>query len=247
MSEQEKLQRYLEIADQVRFLANDIVNGISLKLRPENEALSFRDRVLLGLALKIYNCFESLVEDARQGRAAAVHHLKTLVETFIYFHWVGQDAGETRAKLVFAIAAHRKLVFFNKNPGYAEPAQYNTWEEGLREIIQGLEREWEEFKKRSLEQLAEESGQNLGQWYERVYRLACEPAHIADLLEHMPLPRRPISLGETQTALLWASIALDYSLHIICHLLKAASDAYELGLNEKIDRLQDRYNAVRAM
>lgn len=234
------------IAAEVRSLARDIVDAVARKLQAENRSLSFRDRVLVGLAVKMYNAFEALVEDARQGRAPAVHHLKTLVEAFIYFHWVGQDAGETRAKLVFALAAHRKLVFFNKNPGYAEAAQYNTWEAGLRETIQGLEQEWEEFKKRSLEQLAEQTGQSLGQWYERVYRLACEPAHIADLLEHMPLPRRPIHLGETPTALLWASIALDYSLHIMCHLLKAASDAYDLGFDEKIDKLQARYNAIRA-
>lgn len=247
MSERKKLQNYLEIADEVRLLASEIANGISLKLQTENQTLRLRDRVLIGLALKIYNCFASLVEDARQGRAEAVHHLKTLVETFIYFHWVGQDPGETRARLVFAMIAHRKIVFLNENPGYAEPAQYNAWEGGLREAIQDLEPEWEEFKKRSLEHLARETGENLGRWYERVYRLACEPAHIADLLEHMPLPRGPIRLGETPTALLWASIALDYGLHTICDLLKAASDAYELGFDEKIGRLQTRYKAIRAV
>lgn len=246
MSERGKLQRYVEIATEVRSLASDIVDAVARKLQAENPSLSFRDRVLVGLALKMYNAFEALVEDARQGRAAAVHHLKTLVETLIYFHWVGQGPGEARAKLVFAMAPYRKLVFFKENPGYAGDAEYEAWEAGLREITHGLEREWEEFRKHNLDRLAEQTGQDVAQWYDRVYRLACEPAHIADLLEHMPLREGPIRLGETQTGRLWASIGLDYGLCIILDLLRAASDGYQLGFDERIGEVQARYNAIRA-
>jgi len=66
-----------------------------------------------------------------------------MVETFIYFHWVGQDTKDTRARLVFAAGCHRKTVFFNENPGYARQADDETWGAGLRTLAAGLEGEWE--------------------------------------------------------------------------------------------------------
>lgn len=38
------------------------------------QALLLRDRVLIGLALKMYGSFECLMEEAKRGRSEAMHH-----------------------------------------------------------------------------------------------------------------------------------------------------------------------------
>ena len=242
-----KLRGYLELVDKVRPLAKHIADEVSKRLHAEPTKLSLRERVLIGLALKMYSSFECLVEDGRVNRSGAMHHLKTLMETFVYFHWVGQDTGDMRAKLVFAKGLHRKTVFFEKNIGYAEESTHRSWTQSFEEAIRGLETEWKGFKDRSLEKLAEETGQSLAQWYNRVYRLACEPAHITDLAEYMPLPGKPIHIGETPTSRLWADIALDYGLYIILDVLKNSSDLYELGLGDKIADLLSKHSETRML
>ena len=112
MAEPGALQHYLELAEEVRSLTSNIVNEVSPKFQVANQALPLRDRMLIGLALKMYGSLECLVKDAKTRRSEAMHHLKTMVETFIYFHWVGQDTKDTRARLVFAAGCHRKTVFF---------------------------------------------------------------------------------------------------------------------------------------
>jgi len=136
--------------------------------------------------------------------------------------------------------------FFNENPGHARQADDETWGAGLRTLAAGLEGEWEKFKKLNLEKLAYDVGRALGEWYSRVYRQACEPAHIGDLQEYMPLPREPIRLGQTPISVLRAHVALDYGLHIILALLKTISDLYRLELGEDVERLNARLAAIRS-
>ncbi len=247
MSSQEKLRCYLQLAREVRSIAEDISNEASQRLRAEYHTLNLRDRVLIGLAVKMYNSFEALVKDASRESSEAVHHLKTLIETFIYFHWVGQNTEETRAKLVFAHAAYRKLVFFNENPGYAGKEVYEEWEKAVDDTTRGLEPEWEKFKKRSLESLADDVDPNLASWYDRAYRLACQPAHISDLVEYMPRPNTPIQLGGTHISHLWANIALDFGLHVMFDLMKNVSDIYGLEFEERIATLGKNHSAVRVL
>ncbi len=247
MPAEKKLQHYLELAKQVRIMADHIANEASQRLRTQYGTLTLRDRVLIGLAVKMYNSFECLVKDARQERSEAMHHLKTLVETYILFHWVGHSTEETRAKLVFAKAFYRKLVFFEKNPGYTEQEVIDEWKGFFDESIRGLEPIWKEFKKRSLGSLASDVNPTLAGWYHRVYSLACEPAHVSDLQEYMPLPNKPIQLGWTQVSPLRADIALDYGLHVILDVLKNASVLYGFGLDDKIRVLQENHSAVRGI
>jgi hypothetical protein len=241
-----KLQDVLEIAHEAQCLAKDIVDRVSAKLQEEGLALPWRNRVLVGLALKMHSSFECLVEDAKRGRLEAMHHLKTLVETFIYFHWVAKDSGEKAARLVYAEGCRNKITFYEKNSRYVEQRLIDDWKEILADKTRGLEREWEEFKRPKVEQLAKCVGPSLADWYDRVYKLACEPAHIADLLEHMPETSGKISLDLPHTSHLQAYIALDYGLHIIFGLMKDASKEYNLGIEEKIGELEARLTTLRS-
>ena len=79
---------------------------------------------------------------------------------------------------------------------------------------------------------------NVDEYYRRVYKRACEPSHISDLLEYIPMPDGPITLKQPNTSKLQSIVAIDYALHITCSLLQDASDFYELGLDKKVSALK---------
>ena len=126
MSGKKKLQNYLKLAAEVCSLAEYFAKEISSQLQTRHQNLNHQERVLIGLALKMYHAFESLVEDAKRERAEAIHHLKTLVESFIYLYWVGEESGDNKkARIVLAKACNEKVKFFKNNQliflGYTNP------------------------------------------------------------------------------------------------------------------------------
>ena len=239
MSGQEQLHLSLEIAKEVCSLVERIVNEVSPRFQAEIGKISLRNRVLFGLGLKICRSFECLADDAARGRSEAMHHLKTVVETFVYFHWVGQKPEETRAKLVVANAYHQKIKFFEKS----DQAAHEAWKAMFHELTKDLTLEWTTFKNLTLKTLSYKVGQEIGGWYEKVYRRACEPAHIADLLDYMPVPEK---YGHPQTKIpsLRAYVALDYGLCVMFALLKAGSVGPEF--DKDIERLSARHTAIRS-
>lgn len=120
-----------------------------------------------------------------------------------------------------------------------------TWEETLRVSIQGIEAIWAKFKKKRIKTLSEEC--KLEAYYNRIYKLSCEPAHITDLIEYMPLHEKRLSLVENKTSKLWAYIALDYGLHVMCEVFQSVSDYYKLGLEGNILGLRDKVNLTRTL
>lgn len=93
----EKLKMYLDLANQARMLARRLAESAR-----QTTTADLRTRVLAGIALKAHSAFEGVVRDASVGSECAMHHLKTMVEVFIYYTWILNDEGETRARLVFA-------------------------------------------------------------------------------------------------------------------------------------------------
>lgn len=242
-----KLLRYLELADSIRKLVNQVTAEGSRLRKTDAEDLTVRNRVLIGLAIKAYNCFECLIQDATASHSEAFHHLKTLAETHIYFQWVGAKTDDNRAKLLHAEVCRCKIGFFDANPEL-DPDKKN------REILKGrlqvwtvgLEHEWKGFKNPRLRKLAQDTNADMVGWYNRVYKPACESAHISDLLEYMPPPRGSISVTPvTELAVLRALIALDYGLQIMWDLLRNLSDIYELGFYETISKFKATLDAIR--
>lgn len=231
----------MKLAAEVCSLAKYFVKEISSQLQTRHQKLNLQERVLIGLALKMYHAFECLVEDAKRERTGAMHHLKTLVESFIYFYWVGEKRGDNKkARIVRAKAYNEKVKFFKNNPDYPDQKSYlQDWESKFKELTKGIEDEWEKYKNKPIFELAEEA--KMESYYNRVYRLACESAHVTDLVEYMPSPPAfTITLDRPKTSISWSHVALYYGLHIMCDLLHECSEFYKLKLGQKISDLKTR-------
>lgn len=249
MVTENKLQRYLELANSVRGLVDQVAAAGSRMRQTDAQELDIRDRVLIGLAIKSYNCFECLIQDATALRSEAFHHLKTLAETHIYFQWVGVNTDDKRAKLLLAEVCRHKIGFYKANPEI-DPDREDR--ENLKGSLQGwtagLENEWKSFKESKLRKLAQDTNADMVGWYDRIYKPACEPAHISDLPEYMPPSRGPISIAPQRgISTLRALIAFDYGLQIILDLLRNLSDINELGFDETITNLKATLDAVRTL
>lgn len=81
--------------------------------------------------------------------------------------------------------------------------------------------------------------------YDRIYRLACEPAHITDLPEFMPTESSmTISLDRQPFSILWSHIALYYGIHVMCQLLRGACKFYGVNPERKIDHVERSLEAL---
>src|SRR6266852_5666097 len=88
----------------------------------------------------------------------------------------------------------------------------------------------------------------LGQWYEQVYRSACEPAHVTDLLEFME-PFRfktdpEIIIGNVTSAAFRVATATDQGLQLMFNLATFAGDNV-LKIRLDVDDLWQRAIAIR--
>jgi hypothetical protein len=244
-----KLQRYFNLADTVRSLVDEFIAEGSKRLESGTQDFTLRERVLIGLAIKAYNTFECLIQDAKACRSETFHHLKTLAETHIYFQWVGIVVNDRRAKLILAAECRSKVAFYDANPSIRldKNTRDNT-ERAFHGYTQGLETEWRTFRKLSLKQLAENTDANMADWYNRTYRIACEPAHITDLSEYIPPAQGPINLTPPrEISAFRVYVALDFALQIMCDLLKNISDMYELGFTEPVVELKTKLDATRPL
>ena len=235
-----KLVRYVALGEElIRFTAG-LAQVATSALRDAGLEQSFRDRVLTGLALKIDSTFRALLDDARAARGESMHHLKTMAESFIYFYVVSSDSSDVTARRLIAKAVHEKLKFFDKNPNYAAPEEVRDWQEWRDELL-GSEKQLP-----SLEQLAMQHSEGLGSWYSRVFRSACEPAHVGDLIEFMPDPSGgEIATKSPRGASPRAIIAISYGLDIMAALLRTIAETSEVPLPIDADDWNRRIAVVR--
>lgn len=128
-------QAYLSLGHHLNEVATRLAIAASDQRRASGRALTFRDRVLSGLARKMHGPLRALVDDGRARRIEAMHHLKTMAEAFIYFHVVIKDDTARTAELVLAEATlHQKVLYLRANPAAAGDIQ--EWEE-LRDLFRG--------------------------------------------------------------------------------------------------------------
>ena len=244
---QRKLRLLLALAEEVLPLQLLSLEQLNKALRAHTIPMTWRNRVLIGLALKAFSSFERLVADAREKRAECSHHLKTMVESFIYSHWVSRDTGEQRARLVYGEGCRARAVYHeNVSDSPQEREHAREWRELLTEAIRGIEPEWQSFRQTKLEQLAEQCG--LEAHYRSIYRMACEAAHIADLSVYMPPePDGDLSLAPPLISLLRTYVSLKYGLHLACDLLHDASDVLRIGADQQINTLRQSLSSIQTM
>lgn len=244
-----KLEAYLQLAEEMCALNEEIAKRSRARVDADQVKPGLRERVMTGLALKIDNSFRALIADVRARRSESMHHMKTMAEAFIYFHSVARDSSTRTAALVLASALDRKVIFFQDNPGYVSHDEVSQWEKARDYLLQECAEHYTkpatlraELKRvGKIEQMAKNYSPELGSWYSRVYRLACEPAHLGDLLEFMP-PGNPIKTGSPPTAELRAYIAVDYGVHLMLAMARAISGA---GLHFPTEELEKRLQQIR--
>jgi hypothetical protein len=244
---EKKLELLVVLSDEIMALIHAAVKELSVKFATPTIRLNEHSRVLIGLTLKGFAAFESLLIDARIRRSEASHHLKTLAECFIYSRWVGIDTGDTNARLVYAEGCRGMVAYYRNNTESNDSEMYACeWEGLLNQGISGIEDRWREFKTKGLESLAADC--NLGQHYQKIYRRACEAAHISDLSAYTPpYPEGYASLAPATVSTLRAYVSLDYGLHIVLDFLRDASDYLGSGLDEKIGSLRERKTAINSL
>ena len=248
LSKESKLQRYVELGRRVCVLAAELATQGEQIRQNEVQNATVRNRVLIGLVIKAYNTFECLLMDATASRSEAFHHLKTLAETYIYFQWVGIEIDDKRAKLLMAKELQCKIDLYDANPEFdPEKQARRRFEIVIQTWTAGLECEWKNFKSLSVFKVAKATDHNMVGWYNRVYKQACEPAHMSDLSEFIPSDSRPLSLKpQPSLAALKALIAVDHGLRIMLDLLKNVAEMYELGFDFTIAGLKTDFELARA-
>ena len=214
----------LGIASEIISRGHATVEAAEMWLRsePENlQTLTLGDQIVTALALKMLATFESLVEDAKRRRGEAMHHLKTLCEAFIYLYEAA--ASEERAKLVLAYALTQRSNFWCKNPGPSSPEMIAGLEAEIADLGQG---------RRLPDRVATVAKQhaNLPGWYNRVYRLACEPAHISDLDDFFPDEQGGLPHGVIPAGAWRAHVALRYALRLMFGLGHFLNETNRIGL-----------------
>jgi hypothetical protein len=135
MAAGENLDRRIAVADGLCIATKRFVDESLAALRSKGYVMRVRDEVIASLALKIDSAFRALIDDARSRRVEAVHHLKTMVEAFIYMFAVGKDDGDRTASRVIAEVYASKAEYFRLNPDRDTPS--GEYRAGWQEAVEG--------------------------------------------------------------------------------------------------------------
>jgi hypothetical protein len=115
-----------------------------------------------------------------------MHHLKTMAEALLYFWGVAPEMSDDAAELVLAEAYHKKAEMLRES-GAATSAVAEA-ERASAAHLKGRRR-----SRKTARALAEEL--RMESWYWRVYSVACEPAHLGDLVDFMPSDSGELHIG----------------------------------------------------
>jgi hypothetical protein len=122
------------LADDLSATADGLAEAASGVLSQQGRVLTFRNRTLVGLALKIDSAFAALIEDSRVFRSEAMHHLKTMAETFVYFRVVVSDASDRTAEFLVAEAYELKAEMLEEG-GQASPDEVRRARRARDELL----------------------------------------------------------------------------------------------------------------
>ena len=117
----EKVDSYVALAEDICRATKAFIDKGTSTLRQQNYGLQIRDKVLLGLGLKIDSAFRALIDDARLRRVEAMHHLKTILEAFTYMFAVAKDDTDTTAQRLLAEICDQKEKYYRLNPDRDTP------------------------------------------------------------------------------------------------------------------------------
>jgi hypothetical protein len=243
---QEKLRLFLILTEEILSKRQELDKRLVEVFGTSIVQDTMRNRVLIGLNLKALDSFERLFVDARERRAESAHHLKTMVECFMYSHWVSADPSEDNAKLLCA-EAYRSRANYHENccDSVEDRDQAVEWRRLQQKESIGIESKWKEFKDKKLLELAAEA--KLEDHYHKIYRLACEAAHMGDLFVYMPPQPQEAELTISTASMFRAYTSLKFGIILACDLLHDASDSLRMEMDQQIERFRERQRTIQAM
>jgi hypothetical protein len=226
--------RRLEVAEIICSCAASLATQGNVQRREKRLELTRRDRVAIGLTLKVERSLRALMDDCRAQRSEAMHHLKTMAECLIYFYAVLHDQSETTARQLLAKVLKEEATFCRENPSKGGPTEAAAIEAQRAQVGEGLG---------PLPDLATLAARAKVQgWYSRVYRQACEPSHMGDVFEFMPLGDDPISVGgQPGLSAVRASDALWYGGQIALSMMRSICESTDLDLHAPVDELERQF------
>lgn len=237
-------EAFLGLAEEICGAVVEMAGTADRLLKETGYELTDRDRVLIGLALKMDSCFRSLMDDVRVGRGEAMHHLKTMVEAYLYLFLVIADPSGTTARQLVAEVCYQKQKFLADNAGRSREDDLAFWKAELAEFKkEGIER----IGKTHLKGLVAHSPA-LKQWYSAVYQAACEPAHISDLIDFMPdLDDPSVGTGAERFSEVRARFAIDHGIAVMIDTIKVAVEGNVIGLRmDSLPAFRARYQEIRS-
>lgn len=226
-------EELLEIADTLVARGQMAIGQIEIGVLEMPRQLTLAEQVAGGLVLKMFASFEALVEDMREGRGEAMHHLKTLCEAFIYFYEAA--ASDENAAIVLAYA-HGERAKRGDDQRQPDPALAADATAGTDALTHGVA-----LPKyiRRVNKVAQRHP-NLPQWYAGVYRLACEPAHISDLEDFRPM-KGLLPTSQSTFRLRRAYEAAYYGTAIMLEVVDYWNAINELGHSIEVQDLRGRF------
>ena len=118
MTPSERIHAHAAIADDLCSRIEEFVARGNQGLKQSGYKLTVRDHVMIGLVLKIDSSFRAFLVDARAERIESLHHLKTMVEAFVYLHIVGKDQSDRTAEGLLCHVYQKREQFYRLNPSY---------------------------------------------------------------------------------------------------------------------------------
>lgn len=169
MTPGEKIEAYAAIADELCARIEGFAAHGNEALKLSGYKLTVRDHVTIGLVLKIDSSFRAFLVDARAQRTEALHHLKTMVEAYVYILVVSKDESDRTAEGLLCRVYEAKEKFYRLNPVY-------DLDGGLLRLahktLAELTRTEGTVAVGDVGPEAHKHSPGLGQWYDQVYRSA---------------------------------------------------------------------------
>ena len=245
---------FVEIANDLLAVAHDMADDYNHILKKDKVTVPYQRRITIGLYKKMYYALLSLKEDASKGRPEAMHHLKTLVECYIYVHWMTLKDSESRAKFIEAEVCDENIRFIKNNTEmFAAEADENIswWKSRKAALMRGHEKAFKEFAEKTLYGKAKEDS-HLKETYDKVYRFACQPAHISDLDYYMLDTEIVDMFGRPRAFMQWSLLALNFGTRIVLNMIEyALNDPFFKRSQDKekvtnqITQLRHRHDILR--
>lgn len=163
-----------------------------------------------------------------------MHHLKTMAEAWIYMRAAIGDPTDRKSELILADALDDKARTLRQSGPHVDASAIGE----VERLRDALRRDG-----RRLPKIGTLAGQsNVGTWYWRVYRLACEPAHLGDLVEFMPLPAQGLRPG-VGVAVYRAVVGIHHGIGVALAMIDTVNDN-EMGLALTTEEFRRRFDAL---